>query len=202
MAETTFCTGQSKLSEIVNKFSRAGSRKEKSLEKRRDIQTQHLGKVRDTMENSIQAEKDRVNNALEKTGYKTFDFLQRLEAQVKERDDYHYDRFNQIGNRRSEIKQKNMTETRHLVKMRRNSVEKKYGRHDSQIRLAKEKSLARIELIAEKRKTKQELQKEQDEINRAQKKDQHNNKHVLRQMRLTKHQDFSSMCDNIRQTQQ
>ena len=41
IADKTFTQGQNNLSNIVKKFSRAGSRKNQTLEKRSDLQAQH-----------------------------------------------------------------------------------------------------------------------------------------------------------------
>jgi len=78
---------------IVNKFSRASSRKGSSLKKKKEYQTMHLDVVNNKLENSFIAEEERFVSAMERTGHKTFDFLQRLEAQVKESDHIHKDKF-------------------------------------------------------------------------------------------------------------
>ena len=88
-AESTFNKGQSSLRNIVNKFSRASSRKNSSLNKRKEYQTQHCSVVKEKMEQAQNAETDRVISAIERTGHKTYDFLQRLEQQVKDRDEEH-----------------------------------------------------------------------------------------------------------------
>ena len=78
-AESTFNKGQSSLRNIVNKFSRASSRKNSSLTKRKEYQTQHISIVKEKMEQAQTNENDRVVSAIERTGHKTYDFLQRLE---------------------------------------------------------------------------------------------------------------------------
>ena len=80
-ADYTFRTGQEILTDIVSKFSRASSRKNKSLDKKAERESLHLSDVKNKHENSITAEESRVLNAIEKTGYKTHDFLQRISEQ-------------------------------------------------------------------------------------------------------------------------
>jgi len=82
------------------------------------------------MSESIQAEQERVLGAIEKTGYKTHDFLQRLEAQSKMTHNDHMDRFAPILERRSEIKDNFMYTTKQTVKKMRRTIDTKYERHD------------------------------------------------------------------------
>lgn len=80
----------------------------------------------------------------------------------------------------------------------RNSVDEKYSKHENQIKLAKDKSLSRVELQAAKRNTLRELQIEQEEINKAMKKDHMNSKIVIHEVKLARHKDFHAKVDGIR----
>jgi len=53
MAEKTFSQGQSVLAKIVNKHSHAGSRKNETLDQRRQERLQHSEKVKDKMLSSL-----------------------------------------------------------------------------------------------------------------------------------------------------
>lgn len=54
-----------------------------------------------------------------------------------------------------------------MEQRKRNTIEKKYEKVDSQVKLAKERSLSHIELIAEKRKLLKELNEESNSITKA-----------------------------------
>ena len=82
-ADYTFNSGQEILTDLVHKFSRASTRKNKSLDKRSERESMHLSEAKKKHENSIIAEENRVTNAIEKTGYKTHDFLKRISDQQK-----------------------------------------------------------------------------------------------------------------------
>ena len=83
---------------------------------------------------------------------------------MKDRDEEHKHRFKRINERHTEIKDKGSTLSRRLDRHKRKSIEKKYENQESQVKLARDHSRSRVELLAEKRNLLKEMNEEQNEI--------------------------------------